>query len=57
MGNKIREVLLMIVTVCKGGDASKRQPVGYGLKVKVAGRGKYFHNQRQTVFVDFEGVI
>ncbi len=47
----------MIVTAWKGGNAQKTQPAGYGLKVKIADRDKYFYNQWKTVFIHFEGVI
>jgi len=47
----------MIVTAWKGSNAQKTQPAGYGLKVKIADRDKYFYNQWKTVFIHFEGVI
>ncbi len=47
----------MIATAWKGSDAQKIQPVGYGLKIKIADCDKYFYNQWKTVFIHFEGVI
>ena len=47
----------MIVTAWKGGNASETQPAGYGLKVKITNRDKYFYNQRKTIFIHFEGAI